>query len=52
MAFESGIRTQAAADLAEAGSKVQTSGAKGGNCYGDHYTRSTPSSDAWSASSR
>lgn len=38
MAFESGIRTQAAADLAEAGSKVQTSGAKGGNCYGDHYT--------------
>lgn len=38
MAFESGIRTQAAADLEEAGAKVQTSGAKGGGCYGDHYT--------------
>jgi len=38
MAFESGIRTQAAADLEEAGAKVQTSGAKSGGCYGDHYT--------------
>ncbi|KTG25403.1 hypothetical protein AWR38_01135 [Idiomarina sp. WRN-38] len=37
-AFESGIRTQAAADLEEAGAKVQTSGAKSGGCYGDHYT--------------
>ena len=37
-AFESGIRTQAAADLEEAGAKVQTSGSKGGGCYGDHYT--------------
>ncbi|MCC4288497.1 hypothetical protein [Vreelandella aquamarina] len=38
MAHESGIRTQAAADLEEAGAKVQTSGAKSGGCYGDHYT--------------
>ena len=37
-AFESGIRTQAAADLEEAGAKVQTSGAKSGGCYNDHYT--------------
>ena len=37
-AFESGIRTQAAADLEEAGAKVQTSGAKSGGCYGDEYT--------------
>tara|TARA_B100000700_G_scaffold189815_1_gene209192 strand:- start:54046 stop:54663 length:618 start_codon:yes stop_codon:yes gene_type:complete len=36
-AFESGIRTQACADLAEAGAKVQTSGAKSGGCYNDHY---------------
>ena len=36
-AFESGIRTQAAADLEEAGVKVQTSGAKSGGCYNDHY---------------
>lgn len=38
MAFESGIRTQAAADMEEAGCKVQTSGTKSGGCYGDHYT--------------
>lgn len=38
MAFESGIRTQAAADLEEAGAKVQTSGAKSGGCFGDEYT--------------
>lgn len=38
MAFESGIRTQAAADMEEAGCKVQTSGAKSGGCYGDEYT--------------
>lgn len=37
-AFESGIRTQAAADLEEAGAKVQTSGAKSGGCFGDEYT--------------
>jgi hypothetical protein len=37
MAFESGIRTQAAADLEEAGCKVQTSAAKSGGCYGDDY---------------
>ncbi|RUR26828.1 hypothetical protein ELY33_17115 [Vreelandella andesensis] len=37
-AFESGIRTQAAADLEEAGCQVQTSGAKSGGCYGDEYT--------------
>ena len=36
-AFESGIRNQAAADLEEAGCKVQTSGAKSGGCYGDQY---------------
>ena len=36
-AFESGIRTQAAADLEEAGCQVQTSGAKSGGCYGDDY---------------
>ncbi len=36
-AFESGIRTQAAADLEEAGCKVQTSGAQSGGCYNDHY---------------
>ena len=38
MAHESGIRTQAAADLEEAGAKVQTSGTKSGGCYGDEYT--------------
>lgn len=38
LAFESGIRTQAAADMEEAGCKVQTSGAKSGGCYGDEYT--------------
>lgn len=37
-AFESGIRTQAAADLEEAGAKVQTSGAKSGGSFNDHYT--------------
>lgn len=37
-AFESGIRTQAAADMEEAGCQVQTSGAKSGGCYGDEYT--------------
>ena len=37
MAFETGIRTQAAADLAEAGAKVQASGAKSGGGYNDHY---------------
>lgn len=36
-AFDSGIRTQAAADLEEAGCKIQTSGAKPGGCYNDHY---------------
>ena len=36
-AFESGVRTQAAADLEEAGCRVQTSGGKGGGCYGDDY---------------
>lgn len=36
-AFDSGIRTQACADLEEAGCKVQTSGAKSGGCYNDHY---------------
>ncbi|MBY5943117.1 hypothetical protein KUW00_19765 [Halomonas sp. DP5N14-9] len=35
--FDSGIRTQACADLAEAGAKVQTSGIKSGGCYNDHY---------------
>lgn len=38
MAFESGMRTQASADMEEAGCQVQTSGAKSGGCYGDHYT--------------
>ncbi|PSJ23589.1 hypothetical protein CVH10_01645 [Halomonas sp. ND22Bw] len=36
-AFDSGMRTQACADLEEAGCKVQTSGAKSGGCYNDHY---------------
>lgn len=36
-AFETGLRTQACADLEEAGAKVQTSGAKGGGSFNDHY---------------
>jgi hypothetical protein len=36
-AFETGIRTQACADPEEAGAKVQTSNAKGGGGYNDHY---------------
>ncbi|MEA3250157.1 MAG: hypothetical protein U9Q35_01035 [Pseudomonadota bacterium] len=36
-AYETGMRTQAAADMEEAGCKVQTSGIKGGGGYNDHY---------------